>query len=130
MPDTKKLRFTCDNWLRVKGRGFCAVIKEILPEAYPAYYDPNQLVGMLVYINDELFRVSGAETCAIWRSEKSPYKLTFSLLVKEVKTHNATLNELLEGGPKFMPKGSISHEDIHTVQDAWRNHIKSKLIGK
>lgn len=72
--------FHAEEWIRIKGRGFVAIITNKLP---PDEYDPDNYKGRTVCIDDEYFDCIGVETFMIPRSKDFPYKLNFSLLVKE-----------------------------------------------
>lgn len=78
------LSFRSDSWFRVKNRGFVASIKRLPDQFYEKYYDPSQLVGEEVCINDEFFIVTGVEKYAIGGvGPDSPYRFSCGLLVKE-----------------------------------------------
>lgn len=71
-----------DEWIRIKGRGFVAMIEELPEEFYEKYFDPNQLIGEKVKINGETFTVAATETYAISRSVDYPYYFSCGILVK------------------------------------------------
>jgi hypothetical protein len=73
-------KFTAHEWFTFRGRGGLAQINEFLPEGM---WNPNDLVGETVLIDDKEYEVTGVEKFAIAYSKSNPYKLRFCLLVKE-----------------------------------------------
>jgi hypothetical protein len=79
-----KYAFQSDGWFNIEDRGDVAVIKN--PEQVLIKYDiwdPANLVNRWVSIDGKPYRVMGAETFLINRSPKRPYRMPFSLLVKQ-----------------------------------------------
>lgn len=75
-------RFTSIDTFEIKNRGKCWVIpREQMPDDL---YDPCQMKGEKVMIDDGLYEVLGVETFAIGRSPENPYRLGFSLLARPV----------------------------------------------
>lgn len=74
------LEFTGKDWYRVKGRGFCIAVNE-QPDGM---WNPSDLVGEIVKINGEMFTIKGVEKFLIGISPENPYRLQFSLMVREL----------------------------------------------
>lgn len=68
-------------WIRIKGRGFVALVESLPVMFYEKYYDPNQLIGQDVKINGEVFRVKATETYAINRTPEMPYMGSCGILI-------------------------------------------------
>lgn len=73
--------FTSEGTFDIKGRGQAfAISAEQMPDDL---WDPNYMYGEQVSIDGHTYTVKGVETFAIARSPEHPYRLGFSLLVKE-----------------------------------------------
>lgn len=75
--------FWSNEWWELKSRKtfVVSIPAEQMPEGM---FDPNVMRGTIVKVNSIPRRVTGVETFAIPRSETSPYRHGFGLMVKEV----------------------------------------------
>jgi peptide chain release factor-like protein len=85
-----KYKFTTIRWSRIYQRGWIAYVDERLPKGM---WNPNHLVGEVVEINREKFRVTGVEKFAIGISPETPYLLNFGLLVEEYKEPSMAIDD-------------------------------------
>lgn len=86
--------FKADDWVEISGRGSEALFNDAsqLPDEI---WDPGQLVGQDVVIDGKGWRVTGAETFSMSRSQDHPYRFGFGLLVRAgfVKRVKVGVNE-------------------------------------
>lgn len=71
--------FTSSDSFIIKGRGRVYIITgNQFPEEF---WNPNQLVGELIKINGQEYKVRGVEAYKIHISPEHPYRLGFGILV-------------------------------------------------
>lgn len=70
--------FDSEDEYEVNGRGTCYTVPgDQLPTEI---YDPNSLTGTVVVLDNRLFKVTGVETFATPRSQRSPYRHGFAVI--------------------------------------------------